>query len=76
MTKFDLTKKMVTIDESMREIASLAELYDELLASRPDSNKELDLKKDEAKFARDRMLKLSLHAKNLLASVESHETVR
>ena len=76
MKKFDLTSKIVTIDESMREIASLAELYDELLASRPGSKNELDVKKDEAKFARDRMLKLSLHAKNLLASVESHESVR
>jgi hypothetical protein len=68
--KIELTKELVNIDESVREIASLAELYDELLESAPKGKRELDLKKDEAKFARDRILKLSLHVKNEAARVE------
>lgn len=69
--KIELTKELVNIDESVREISSLAELYDELLASAPKGKRELDLKKDEAKFARDRILKLSLHVKSEIAHVES-----
>jgi hypothetical protein len=76
MRKAEFTKKIITIDESMREIESLAELYDELLASKPKDKRELDTKKEEARFARERILKLSLHVKHLLARVESHETLK
>ena len=73
MRKIGFAQKIITIDESMREIESLAELYDELLASGPAGRRELDTKRDEAKFARERILKLSLHVKNLLANMESQE---
>jgi len=74
--KEDFTKDVIAVDESMREIASLDELYDELLSSKPADRKELDIKKDEAKFARERILKLSLHVKNLVEKLESHETLK
>ena len=72
----DLARKMIELDESMREISSLEELYNDLVGSAPASEKELELRKDEAKFARDRILKLSLHAKNLLSTIESKETLK
>ena len=72
----DVAKELVEIDESMREIASLAELYDELLAAAPKDQTALDTKKDEAKFARERILKLSLHVKHLVAHLESYESVK
>ncbi|MBW2996713.1 hypothetical protein KY349_00060 [Candidatus Woesearchaeota archaeon] len=76
MRKAGFAQKIITVDESMREIESLAELYDELLASRPADKRVLNTKKDEAKFARDRILKLSLHVKNLLANMESQEPLK
>lgn len=74
--KDGFTKDVIALDESMREIASLDELYNELLRSRASDKNELDMKKDEAKFARERILKLSLHIKNLVAKLESHETLK
>jgi hypothetical protein len=67
-------KRLVELDESAREIASLDELYMDLVNSRPKDRSELEMRQEEAKFARERILKLSLHIKNLLASVESEET--
>ncbi len=67
------TKSTIEIDESMREIATLEELYTELTSSSPEEDKELATRKDEAKFARERMLRLSLHVKNLLEKMESSE---
>jgi hypothetical protein len=72
----NFTRDVISVDESMREIASLDELYNELLRSKPSDKRELDMKKDEAKFARERILKLSLHIKNLVAKLESHETLK
>jgi len=76
MSRKDFTHKVVELDESMREVASLDELYNDLVRSRPGSARELEAKKDEAKFARERILKLSLHAKNLVRKMESHETLK
>jgi hypothetical protein len=73
--KADFTKKVIMVDESVREIASLDELYNELLSSKPADKKELTIKKEEAKFARERILKLSLHIKNLVSNMESDETL-
>ena len=70
------TKNIIALDESVREIASLDELYNELLASKTKDKKELSIKKDEAAFAHDRILKLSLHVKHLLRKLESHETIK
>jgi hypothetical protein len=67
---------MIEIDESLREMSSLDELYAELVRSRPADERERSLKLDEAKFARERILKLSLHVKNLLGTVESGEVVK
>lgn len=69
-------QKAIEIDESLREIAALDDLYDDLVRSEPANRHELEIKKDEAVFARERMLKLSLHVKNLLASLESRETIK
>lgn len=75
-TRDDFTDQVIQIDESMREIASLDELYNELVASKPSDTKELEVKKDEARFARERMLKLSMHVKNLVKKLESHEHLK
>ncbi len=72
----DMMKKVVELDESMREISSLDELYNDLAMSKIKDAKELAVKKEEAKFARERMLKLSLHVRNLVRELESHETLR
>ena len=72
----DFAMKIVELDETMREISALEGLYDDLVSSSPESKSEVEVKKEEARFARERMLKLSLHAKNLLASMESHETLK
>lgn len=69
--KTDPAKELINVDESVREIASLAELYDELFASAPKSRKDLDTRRDEARFARDRILRLSLHVKNEVDRLES-----
>jgi hypothetical protein len=71
-----LAQKIIELDESMREIAALGELYKDIVDSKPADEKELELRKDEAKFARDRILKLSLHAKNLLGTIESQEPLK
>ena len=76
MDKKEFSNTVLQMDESMREIAALDELYEELLKSRPEDEKELTSKLDEAKFARDRLLRLSLHVKHLLARAESAETLR
>ncbi len=69
-------QKVIELDESFREIAALDELYGDIVHSTPASKQELETKKEEAKFAKERMLKLSLHAKNLLASIEASERLR
>jgi hypothetical protein len=76
MDDISFARAVVEIDESMREIAALDELYSELVASRPGNKRELAVRKEEAKFARERMLKLSLHVKHRLTKLESHETLR
>ncbi len=76
MTREEFTDHVIQIDESMREIASLDELYNELISSKPGNHKELEVKKDEARFARERILKLSMHVKNLVKKLESHEHLK
>ncbi|MBW2967708.1 hypothetical protein KY362_04425 [Candidatus Woesearchaeota archaeon] len=68
--KAEASERLLAIDESLREIASLDELYAELVGSEAGS-RDLDIKREEARFARDRLLRLSLHVKNLLAELES-----
>ncbi|MBI5880534.1 hypothetical protein HZB90_00215 [archaeon] len=72
----DVAKRMIEIDESLREISSLDELYAELVNSKPGDERERSLKLDEAKFAGERILKLSLHVKNLLGNVEAGEPIK
>jgi hypothetical protein len=76
MKEDDFIKKVVEIDESMREIGSLDELYDEICASQTSDANEAAIRKEEARFARERMLKLSLHVKNLLEIIEAHERLK
>jgi len=72
----DIANRMIEIDESLREISSLDELYAELVNSKPADERERSLKLDEAKFARERILKLSLHVKNLLGNVEAVDVIK
>jgi hypothetical protein len=76
VSRSDFELKVVQLDESMREIGSLAALYEELVSASPESKRDIAVKRDEAKFARERMLKLSLHAKNVLSKLESDETLK
>ncbi|MFH1064212.1 MAG: hypothetical protein V1729_03975 [Candidatus Woesearchaeota archaeon] len=76
MKNDNTTDYIIEIDESMREIAALDELYTELVGSSPESDREMKIKQDEAKFARDRILRLSMHIKNRLAKIESHEKLK
>jgi hypothetical protein len=69
-------EKLIEIDESLREISSLDELYNELIASQPGDEREFSVRLDEAKFARERILKLSLHVKNLIGTLEPGEVVK
>jgi hypothetical protein len=75
MKKQDFMTMVVSIDESMREILSLDELYTDLAASRPATEAEADSVKEQAKFAKERILRLSLHVKNLLRKAEAQEKV-
>jgi hypothetical protein len=69
----DLTQEIITIDESMREMTSLAELYEDLLKTTPKSDAEAASIKEQASFARERILKLSLHVKNTLELAKTQE---
>jgi hypothetical protein len=73
--KADFTKELITVDESMREIASLSELYEDLVNSSPRSKAEAESAREQAEFARERILKLSLLVKNTLEKAETHEHV-
>ncbi len=76
MKQEDMANYIIEVDESMREIAALDELYTEFISSSPESDRELKVKQDEAKFARDRILRLSMHVKNRLDRIESHEKLK
>jgi hypothetical protein len=71
-----LLKDIVAIDESMREIAALDDLYSEIISSGANDARDLSVKKEEAMFARERVLKLSLHVKNLLGEIEPEEKLK
>lgn len=75
MKKQDFTQRIISIDESVRELAALDELYTELISSKPSTELEVQSVKEQAKFAKERMLRLSLHVKNLLQKAESYEKV-
>lgn len=75
MQRQDFTNKVITIDESMREISALDELYNELIASKPATELEAESIREQARFARERMLRLSLHIKNILQKAEAQEKV-
>lgn len=66
-------KYIIEMDESLREIASLDELYKELNEQNQEKN---PMRRHEAKYARERMLKLSLHVKHLVEKIASHERLR
>ncbi|NQU78998.1 hypothetical protein HQ545_04480 [Candidatus Woesearchaeota archaeon] len=63
-------ERMLSIDESMREISALDELYEDIVNAGVDSNEDIIVRKEEAKFAKERMLKLSLHVKHMLEGLE------
>jgi glutaredoxin-related protein len=63
------TECLVAIDESLREISVLEELYTDMFT---DSNilQEAEIRREEAKFARERVLKLSLHIRNMVENLK------
>ena len=71
-----VSQYLIQLDESFREIAALDELYDDIVNSNVGNKKKADMRCDEAKFARDRLLRLSLHVKHLIAEVEKEEQVK
>ncbi|MFC1753045.1 hypothetical protein ACFL96_06580 [Thermoproteota archaeon] len=70
-----LEEELNIIKQSMIKIASLSEIYDELISSRPKKG-EAEQKRIEAEYARDQILKLSIHVKHLLQDLERKEVVR
>ncbi len=66
-----LEKKLIEIDESFREIEGLADLYEGLVEEEAGDKQDLDIRKEEAKFARDRLLRISLHVKNQLERIQT-----
>ena len=66
-----LEQKFAEIDESFREMEGLADLYEGLVGEGATDKIDLDIRKEEAKFARDRLLRLSLHAKNIIERIQT-----
>lgn len=60
----------------MKEIALVAELYESTLEKPPRSKEEAEARALEARFARERMLKLSLHARHLITELEAKDVPR
>ncbi|MFC1723311.1 hypothetical protein ACFL0V_04180 [Nanoarchaeota archaeon] len=65
-----IDKKLAELDESFREIESLADLYEGLVGEAA-PREELGVRREEARFVRDRLLRLSLHAKHLTEKIET-----
>ncbi len=65
-----LDQKLAELEEGFREIDSLASLYEQLVEG-AENERQLEVQKEEAKFARDRLLRLSLHAKNMIKDIET-----
>ncbi len=74
MNNDQIEEKLIELDESMREIEGLADLYENLVGESAKDRRDLDIRQEEARFARDRLLRLSLHIKNLLDVIESEES--
>ncbi|MFQ5475222.1 MAG: hypothetical protein ACE5DM_05290 [Candidatus Nanoarchaeia archaeon] len=62
---------LVVMKRTMIQVASLAEVYDEIISSSGNEQKRL-----EAEYARDQILKLSMHLKHILQDVERKEAVK
>jgi len=71
--RFD--EEMSIIRQSMIKIASLSDIYDELINSRPKPG-EAEQRRIEAEYARDQILKLSMHVKHILSKMEQQEAVK
>ena len=63
-----VVKELVKIDESMVEIEALHNRYEELVSG--PGKEDIADRQLEAKFIRERILRLSLNAKNTLAMLE------
>jgi hypothetical protein len=75
MKRHDFSMKVIEAKESVLELSSLDELYSSLVSCSTKDENEKRLRTEEAKFARERMLKLSLHVKNLLSNLEKEENL-
>ena len=60
------SKEISLIKQSVQEITALDEIYSDIISSKINNSSELELKQEEAKFARNRILKLSLNLKNII----------
>jgi len=61
------------LKQSMLQIVSLSEIYDDIVKDgkkAPDDQKRL-----EAEYARDQILKLSVHVRHLLLEIERREPI-
>jgi hypothetical protein len=70
MEKKRALKQIAMLEENMKEIDLIADMYESILLTPAKSEQEASAKSTEAKFARERMLKLSLHSRHLLSELE------
>ena len=70
-----LDEELNIIRQSMVKISSLSDIYSDLVESRP-KKEEAEQKRIEAEYARDQVLKLSLHVKHILQDVERKEKIK
>lgn len=66
-----LEQELAEVDESFREIEGLADLYESLVEEEATDKTDLEIREEEARFARDRLLRLSLHVKNVIEKIET-----
>ena len=67
----DVKQDLQELKQSMLQIVSLSEIYGEVLKKGKTEEQRL-----EAEYARDQILKISMHAKRILADMERQERVQ
>ncbi|MBT5021991.1 hypothetical protein HOK51_00890 [Candidatus Woesearchaeota archaeon] len=71
-----ISQKLQILKKNVAEVETLSKIYSELIDSTVYSNSEAKTKQEEAKFVRDRMLKLTLSNKQLINSLEEKSNVK
>ncbi|MBT7903734.1 hypothetical protein HN587_07765 [Candidatus Woesearchaeota archaeon] len=70
-----ISQQLQIVKKNIEEINTLFELYSEDVYSKPRSETEAKAKREEAKYIRDRILKISLANKEILSGLEKKEKI-